>query len=217
MNLSFSPPFLFLVQTIVLMIASMVVLYAALAIGASLHPAAAEMFEELDRYLRRTLAAFMLPLYLGFMDTMRLQRGGISVPTAIGDHIRVIAGIAPVSSSGATLVGANATTGFDRTGFNSCVLVAQTGLSGAITSVDAKIRHCDTIGGTYTDFQPDGTAASGAITQITANSTLQSKNINLLGAKQFVQVSLTIVGTSVLVESHLIFGGAVTEPASAAQ
>lgn len=143
------------------------------------------------------------------------ETGGVMTPTSIGDHLKCIVGLAPVSANGGTTAGANGTTGFDRTGYLSCVLIVNVGLSGAITSVDAKIRDCDTIGGAYADYvPPTGTAA---ITQITANSTTNTVNVNLLGARQFVLVSQVTVGTAILTSSNIAFGGASVEPASNSQ
>lgn len=142
--------------------------------------------------------------------------GGIKGPTNIGDHVKMVSGQVPASRSSGTTEGANFTTGVDRTGYESVLIVAHVG-AGTITSVDLKIRHCDTVGGTYADFQPDGTAASGAITQITAQNSIGTKNINLLGAKQFITLSLTLVSTNLLTSTELVLGGANTEPATNTQ
>jgi hypothetical protein len=97
----------------------------------------------------------------------------------------------PIAASAA---GAVLGTGVDHLGANFVVLEAETGaVTGAPTTqtLDAKVQHSDTQGGTYTDFQPGGGAAAGAISQITTVSTRKRKTIDLRGAKRWVRVSTT--------------------------
>ena len=131
----------------------------------------------------------------------------ISVPMEIGSHINATKGGVPAILSG-TDAGTDQT-GFDRTGYGSGVLAvnvgAATGTPDSFT-VDMKIRHCDTVNGSYADF-----------TQMTAAG-FASVNVNLLGAKQFVCVKTAVAfvnGTSpkVPIAASFVLGGAVTEPA----
>ena len=140
----------------------------------------------------------------------------ISVPMEIGSHINATKGGVPAILSG-TDAGTDQT-GFDRTGYGSGVLAvnvgAATGTPDSFT-VDMKIRHCDTVNGSYADFTPN--TGSAAITQMTAAG-FASVNVNLLGAKQFVCVKTAVAfvgGASpkVPIAASFVLGGAVTEPA----
>lgn len=121
-------------------------------------------------------------------------------------------------------------TGIDRLARGSpqsCLLWAYTGAAtGAPDSytVDAKVQDsADNI--TFADYVPPrspanvqpGVAADGAITQITADSSLATKAIDLSSAKRYVRVSevTTLTGGTTpkaLVASGLILAGADTNP-----
>jgi hypothetical protein len=136
----------------------------------------------------------------------------------IGASIALAHGVSPQAVTTAT----NGT-GFDRTGYGSCVLSVSAGAAtGAPTSwtLDAKLQHSSD-NSAWADV-PAG-VASAAITQMTsgnsnANSTFK-KSINLNGVKQYVRVVLTpgfVGGTSptLLAAATVVLGGAVTKPAS---
>lgn len=95
-------------------------------------------------------------------------------------------GTVPASAAG-TVTGS----AIDVRGFTHLVLEGVSGVAtGTPTSftLDAKVTHSDASGGTYTDFQPAGTAVSGAIAQITADSTRKRKVVPLQGCKGFVKI-----------------------------
>lgn len=128
-------------------------------------------------------------------------------------------GTVPAASAAGTVNG----TGVDRTGFRYAVLEAMTGAatgSPTTQTLDVKLQHSDTVGSGYTDFQPLGTAASGAVAQITAVNSRKRKTIDLFSAKQFVRVvtvtAFTGGSTPTLANSvSLILAGADTLPAQA--
>lgn len=107
-----------------------------------------------------------------------------------GPEVKNQIGTVPAASAAGAING----TGVDRRGFNFAILEAQTGaVTGAPTAqtLDAKIQHSDTVGGTYADFVP-GAAGSGAVAQITAINSRKRKQIDLRGAKAFVRVVTTV-------------------------
>jgi hypothetical protein len=133
--------------------------------------------------------------------------------------LKTVVGTEPAASAAGTVTGA----AIDRTGFTRMALYGRAGaVTGAPTSftVDAKVQHCDTVGGTYVDWKPAGTAASGAITTLVAASTDSKKSISLVGAKQFlkvVTVTAFVGGTSPTMGNSVtaILGGSDTLPAQA--
>lgn len=111
-----------------------------------------------------------------------------------GAEIRNEIGTVPAASAAGTVNG----TGIDRRGAKFCVLEAMTGAAtGAPTtqSLNAKLQHADTLGGSYTDYQPNGVAAAGAITAITAVNSRAKKTIDLTGAKAFIRTVTTTAFT----------------------
>jgi hypothetical protein len=136
--------------------------------------------------------------------------------TQVGQLIKVKSGnIAPAARTAGAVNG----TGVDRLApvFNSAVLVVQSGAatgSPASLTLDAKIQHSDD-NSSFSDYTPpSGTAA---ITQITASSTVERKNVDLSGAKKYVRVVLTVGltgGTSPTLPSSalLVLGGAQELP-----
>lgn len=98
-------------------------------------------------------------------------------------------GTVPAASAAGVVTG----TGIDRRGFNFVMLEAMTGaLTGGPTTqtLDVKLQHCATVGGSYTDFVP-GAAGSGAVAQITAANSRKRKTIDIRGALPFIRVSTT--------------------------
>lgn len=107
-----------------------------------------------------------------------------------GPEVKNQIGTVPAASA----AGATNGTGVDRKGFNFAILEAQTGaVTGAPSTqtLDAKIQHSATLGGTYSDFVP-GAAGSGAVAQITTVNTRKRKTIDLRGALPFVRVVSTV-------------------------
>lgn len=142
-----------------------------------------------------------------------------NLQTGIGHAIKLVTGIAPLNNAAGTVDG----TGVDRTGFHSLVVDAEVGtLEGTPTTVavDVKVQHSDTLGSGYTDFKPEGTAASGAVAQITAASTRKRKSINLDGAKKYIRVEQVVAFTGGSTPKAntavvLVLGGAIELPAQA--
>lgn len=110
-----------------------------------------------------------------------------------GPDLKNQIGTVPASAAG-TVTGS----AIDVRGFKFLVLEA---VAGAATggpsaqTLDAKVTHSDASGGTYSDFQPDGTAASGKVTQLTADNTRKRKVINLANCKGFVKIEKTVALT----------------------
>lgn len=136
--------------------------------------------------------------------------------TGIGPEVKMAIGLVPAARSAGTANG----TGVDRTGFHSMVLEAVTGAatgSPSAQTLDVKLQH-SADNSSWSDFQPEGTAASGAVAQIAADSTRKRKSINLTGAKQYVRavgVTAFTGGTSPTLPSAvvMVLGGAVEQPA----
>lgn len=142
------------------------------------------------------------------MSAQTISGVGLEVATRIG--------VDPAERS----AGAANGTGIDRQGFNSCVLVAQ---SGAVTgapsaqTLDVKLQHSDAQGSGFVDYQPDGTAASGAVAQVTAASSAKKRSINLRGAKRYIRAVATVGftgGSSPTLHSSalIVLGGADVVP-----
>lgn len=138
--------------------------------------------------------------------------------TGPGPEVKNQIGTVPAASAAGAVNG----TGVDRRGFNFAILEAVTGaVTGAPTTqtLDAKIQHCATLGGTYADYVP-GAAGSGAVAQITAINTRKRKQIDLRGALPFVRVVSTTAftgGTSPTLANYvgLQLSGADVLPAQA--
>lgn len=138
--------------------------------------------------------------------------------TGVGQEVATRIGIDPVARS----AGAANGTGIDRTGFNSVLLVGQTGAetgSPTARSVDFKIQHSDVVGSGYVDYTPSipNPGATGALAQIAAVSTLKKRSIDLKTAKPFIRVVATTAftgGTSptLLSSAVLVLGGADVLP-----
>lgn len=110
-----------------------------------------------------------------------------------GPDMKNVIGTVPASAA-ATVVGS----AIDVRGFTHLVLEGVTGAAtGGPTAqtLDAKVTHSATEGGSYADFTPDGTAASGALTQITADNTRHRKVVPLAGCDGWVKISKTLALT----------------------
>lgn len=114
-----------------------------------------------------------------------------------GPDLKQVIGTIPASAAGAVTGSAIDVRGY-RHLLLELVVGATTGTPDSFTA-DAKVTHSDTEAGSYTDYQPAGTAASGAVTQITAASTRKRKSIPLAGCKGWVKIVKTVAfvnGTS---------------------
>jgi hypothetical protein len=138
--------------------------------------------------------------------------------TGIGNEVASRIGLDPSARS----AGAANGTGIDRTGFNSCALIA---LAGAVTGApsaqtfDVKLQHADTLGGSYTDFVPSipQPSPTGAVAQLTAASSLKKRSIDLKTAKKFIRAVGTVAftgGTAPTLNTSavIVLGGADTLP-----
>lgn len=138
--------------------------------------------------------------------------------TGIGPEVASRIGLDPAARAAGTVNG----TGIDRRGFNSCALIGQTGaITGAPSAqtLDLKLQHSDTVGGTYADYVPSipQPSPSGAVAQITAASTVKKRSIDLKTAKAFIRVvGVTgfTAGTTPTMESSatIVLGGADVLP-----
>jgi hypothetical protein len=125
--------------------------------------------------------------------------------------MKPVVGTAPFAATAGTVTGS----AIDRTGFTRMTLVAAVGAAtGTPTSftVNSKVTHCDTSGGSYVDL------TGAAITAMTAAGVGQ-KEIDLKGAKQFlkiVTVTAFVGGTTPTSPNSVlaILSGADTQPAS---
>lgn len=113
--------------------------------------------------------------------------------SGIGGEIKNVIGTPPASAAG-TVTGS----AIDVRGFTHLILEAQTGAATggpSAQTLDAKVTHSGASGGSYADWQPDGTAASGKITQRTADNTRARKVIPLTGCDGFVKIEKTVALT----------------------
>lgn len=140
----------------------------------------------------------------------------------IGPLVRVEQATVPDTGAAGTVNGPWIDRLASNNKFDSCVLDLSVGAtSGSPDSftADAKLQDASDSGGSdAADYQPDGTAASGKVTQITAASSHSRKSIDLNKAKQYVRVVKVIAfvnGSSPKIPNAatLIFGGAQTKPA----
>jgi hypothetical protein len=144
-------------------------------------------------------------------DTFKSQAGAYVAPR-----------VGNVPKAALANAGTNNGPGIDRTGFGSLKIVAQTGaVTGAPTATlyEARVQHStdDAATDPYTDYQPDGTAASGKAA-VTAANAVASKDVDLGGAKKFirlVELATLTAGTSptVLGTSIPLLGGGTKLPA----
>lgn len=137
---------------------------------------------------------------------------------SIGKQIKAVVGLTLAARAAGTVVGP----AIDRTGFDELALLLQSGAAtGSPTSftADAKITHCDTSGGTYTDYTPPTPtpSPSGAVATVTAIDSVKKRSVDLRAAKQFIKVSQTnafVGGTTptLLTGSTVLLGAADTLP-----
>lgn len=130
---------------------------------------------------------------------------------SIFDAVKNIQAVDPVAASSAQTSAA-----IDTKGFNSGAVVITNGAAtGTPTSytVDAKVQHCDTSGGSYTDV------TGATITQIIADSKIATIRLSGFGTslKRYIKVVVTPAmtgGTSpkALVGATVQLGRAEREP-----
>lgn len=142
----------------------------------------------------------------------------INVPFDIGSHVNTTKGGVPASAiASATTVNG---TGFDRTGFLSCVLAVNVGAvtgTPATATVAAKIQD-SADNSTFADFVPNTGAASIAAQDVHTAGGFFAVNVNLLGARQYIRAAITTTlsgGSSPTIPAGaaIVCGGAITEPA----
>lgn len=148
----------------------------------------------------------------------------IETISGIGPSLKFAGGvlggsIPPTAPAAGTVNG----TGIDRLGLSSAVIEVETGaVTGGPTTqtLDVKIQHSDVLGSGYVDFQPAGTAASGAVAQLTAVNTRKRKSVDLRAAKRYVRLVAVTAFTggaspTWFQSAKLVFGGADQLPAQA--
>lgn len=126
--------------------------------------------------------------------------------------------IAPAVYTPATTDGA----GIDRLAFGnpqSCKMVAQTG---AVTGSTADVKLQDSAdNSSFADYIPPrgptgvtpGVAGDGALTQLTAATTLVEKNVDLSSARRYIRMrSVVAGGTSLALSAEIILCGGDTNP-----
>ena len=118
-------------------------------------------------------------------------------------HVSAKTGTVPLANTGTVVNG----TGFDRTEFLSCVLIASAGAATGGPSAqtyDVKLQEADLLAGPYTDV------ADAATPQISADNGLATKGVDLGGLKKFVRTVSTVAltgGTDWPVSDTILLGG----------
>ncbi len=135
----------------------------------------------------------------------------------VGAFLTAKIGTVPEASSGDTVNG----TGFDRTDWESLLLIVETGAATgtpSAVSVVSKIQHSSDDGSSdaYADYTP--TLGSASVT-VAAASTAGSVAVDLAEAKQYIRVVTTTTLTSgttptLGVAAVVALGGALVNPAS---
>lgn len=120
------------------------------------------------------------------------------------------------SKQQAASAGLDSNKAYNRTGFNSAILVVNVGeITGTPDSfsVAVKLQHRD-VGGVFADL------TDAAITSITAANSIAIKNVDLSGAKAEIQARIVVTMTGgstpkATMSVDLVLGGAVIVPATA--
>ena len=105
-----------------------------------------------------------------------------SIRTGIGAEVKMATGLVPLNRAAGTENG----TGFDRLGFESCVIEVSAGAEEggpSARTLDVSLEHSDAQGSGYAAFSP-----AIAVAQITAVNTRKRKSVDLSGAKQYIRV-----------------------------
>ena len=95
------------------------------------------------------------------------------------------------------------TSAFDTLGYEGELAIIQHvgAVSGTSPTLDGKLTHCDTSGGTYTDV------TGATFTQVTAADNLQKIAVNRRAVKRYVKYVGTIAGTSPSFTFGVTFAG----------
>lgn len=140
--------------------------------------------------------------------------------TDIGSQITAKAGLAPISLSAGTSNG----DAIDRSGMLSCKLICSVGAATGgpdPQSVDCKLQDSADGSTGWADYTNPTTETTAAVTQITADDTLEELNVNLSSAKKFIRTVTVVAFTggstpAIIVAPSVVLGGASVEPAVAA-
>lgn len=111
----------------------------------------------------------------------------MNILNALAQHVELTLAVPATNTSTLTGTGVDVT---DWEGVAVCVLNSAAG-TGTTPTLDGKIQHCDTVGGTYADV-------SGAtFTQITdAGDAMEAIAVNVSNTKGFLRFVGTIAGTT---------------------
>jgi hypothetical protein len=111
----------------------------------------------------------------------------------------VVSAVENIAARTSTLTG----TAFDTRGYEGHMgIIQHVGVvSGTTPTLDGKIQHSDTSGGTYTDV-PGAT-----FTQVTASNNLQKIVLDRRATKRFIKYIGTIAGTTPSFTFGVSFGG----------
>lgn len=148
----------------------------------------------------------------------------IANPRFIGDEVKAQIALARVAGT----VGSNTGSAIDRLAATNggiplsatlLVLKEATINTPSTQTLDVKITHCDTSGGSYTDYTDPSTGAVAAITQDTSAAAggIELANVDLSKAKQYLKVVATTAfsGGSSPATPHsvaIILGGYTVTP-----
>lgn len=142
-------------------------------------------------------------------------------PRNVGGLVTTKTALRPQSSSGAASYGL-AGLAINRSDFQSMLLKVVSGAkSGSPTTVTvkAKVQHCDTEGGTYTDVATGPANTAVAISDITDQNQERFLELDLSGFKEFLKVAFEVSFTggsspAVLLAAEAVLGGGPVIPSA---
>ena len=130
---------------------------------------------------------------------------------SVFDQVKHVAAVAPIAASAVQTSAA-----IDTKGYGVGMVIVQNGAATGTPSsytVDAKVQHCATSGGSYTDV------SGAAITQITADGKYAQIRLEGLGisVNRFIKVLVTPAMTGgsspkALISADVLFGQAHRQP-----
>lgn len=130
---------------------------------------------------------------------------------SVFDKVKHVVAVAPIAASSVQTSAA-----IDTKGYGVAMVTIENGAATGTPSsytVDAKVQHCATSGGSYTDV------SGAAITQITADGKYAQIRLEGLGiaVNRYIKVLVTPAMTGgsspkALVAANVLFGQAVREP-----
>jgi hypothetical protein len=131
------------------------------------------------------------------------------------EKVTAVSAILPVITAGDGTVTSVA---IDRAGYLSGAVVYHAGICPSVPTgftVALAVTHCDTSGGTYTNFAT--IATFGAADDLSAASTIKYFDVNLRGAKRYIKITETFDFTggsspSQLGSVSVVLGDAKSEP-----